>query len=134
MSIKVSSPTPVKKMLAQSDPDGDSWVMIRPITYRDDIMRGELLKQREILNDTMGRALTRNINMYRLRAEELWLTYDNARIVLVDDDGSETEPFKPRDEMTKSEFLDILAGLPSAVVIDWYTRMLEVNPDWSLPF
>lgn len=134
MSIKISAMTPVKKVLIESDASGDSWIMIRPITYRDDLVRGELLKEREVASDGIGGSMTKGINMYRLRAEELWLTYADAHIVFEDADGGQAEPFVPRDEMTKVEFMQALSDLSPSVVLEWHQRMVEVNPDWAYPF
>lgn len=132
MPIKNSAIAPVKKFLVDVDPSEDTWVMIKPITFRDDIARGELLKQRETYNtSTPGVMASKGLNMYRLRAEELWLTYDDAHIVLEDSDSS---LFKPRSEMTRNEFLQVLGSLPPAVILSWYSKMLEVNPDWAFPF
>jgi hypothetical protein len=134
MAIKISAMIPVKKVLSASDPSEDSWVMIKPITYRADLQRGELLKEREVANDAYGGSMTKGINMYRLRAEELWLTYADAHIVFEDEDGGETEPFSSRDDMTKADFMQALADLAPAVVLEWHRRMVEVNPDWAFPF
>jgi len=134
MAIHISAMTPVKKILVQSDPSEDSWVMIRPITYRDDLQRGELLKEREVASDAYGGSMTKGINMYRLRAEELWLTYADAHIILEDEDGEQSEPFSPHDEMGKANFMQALASLSPAVVLEWHRRMVEVNQDWAYPF
>jgi len=133
MTIQISAVMPEKKFLSEADPSNDTWVMIKPITYRDDMLRGELLKERETLNSPGGQAM-KGINMYRLRAEELWLTYVDAHIVLEDAEGNKTEPFKPCEEMTRAQFMEALASLPTQVVLEWYTRMLEVNQDWAFPF
>lgn len=128
MAIKVSEMTPVKKHLTGVDPSGDSWVLIKPITYRDDMQRGELLKEREMGAGGAGKG----INMYLLRAEEIWITYANAHIVLEDEDGKEAQPFT--EEMTKKEFMTVLEGLLPAVVFEWHGKLVEVNPDWAFPF
>jgi len=131
MPIKVSSPTPTKKFLP-SDPDGGSWVMIKPTTYRDELVRGEVLKEREVSSNGM---VSKGINIYRLHAEELWLTYADAHIVTSEEDGEPVcVPFKPREEMERGDFMDVLTGLPSAIVLEWHRLMTEVNPDWAYPF
>lgn len=134
MSIKVSPVTPVKKFLLRSDPSEDTWVMIKPITYRDDMLRGEVLREQEWASTMSGEAKSSGLNMYRLRAEELWITYHSAHIVIEDEDGNTREPFKPRDEMTRQAFMDALADLPTNVVLEWHEKMVEVNPDWRFPF
>jgi len=131
MVIKISPITPVKKELDQADPSGETYVMIKPITYRDDMARGELLKERETSNT--GRA-SKGINMYFLRAEELWLTYADAHIVLEDEDGKQSEPFGPREEMTRDDFMKALIALQPAIVFEWHQKIVEVNPDWAFPF
>lgn len=128
MAIKISAMTPVKKHLEGVDPSGDSWVLIKPITYRDDMLRGELLKEREMTTTGLGKGL----NMYQLRAEELWLTYAGANIVLEDEDGKEAQPFT--DEMTKAEFMAVVGPLVPAIVLEWHQKLVEVNPDWAFPF
>jgi hypothetical protein len=131
MAIKVSGMAPTKKHLDGVDPSGDSWVLIKPITYRDDMRRGELLKERETATTRAG-SVTKGINMYLLRAEELWLTYGGAHIVLEDKDGEETQPFS--DEMTKTEFMAALESLEPPIVLEWHMKLVEVNPDWAFPF
>ena len=136
MTVKVSPMGPVKKILEQADPTEDTWVMIRPITFREDMLRGEILKQRPITEDPVtGQQTSHGLNMYALRAEELWLTYHSCHIVLEDKEGDKIEPIgKPADEITRNEFMEGLTALPSYIVIEWYNLMLEVNPDWRYPF
>lgn len=128
MSIKTSAIAPVKKELIRVDPSGETYVMIKPITYRDDMMRGELLKEREV-SSAYG---SKGLNIYILRAEELWLTYASAHIVLEDEDGKQTEPFS--EEMTRTAFMEALSALQPAIVLEWHQMLVEVNPDWAFPF
>lgn len=131
--IKVSPTEPIKKILSESDPSEDTWVMVKPITYREDMQRGEILKQRQF-TETAAAQTMQGLNMYALRAGELWLTYHSCCIVLEDEEGNTSEPFKPVEEMTRREFMEALGNLPSEVVVEWYNAMLEVNPDWRFPF
>jgi len=131
MAIKISAMTPVKKELDRADPSGETYVMIKPITYRDDMMRGELLKEREVSSE--GRA-SKGLNMYLLRAEEMWLTYADGHITLEDEDGKQSQPFSPREEMTRAGFMEALSALPSNIALEWHQKMVEVNPDWAFPF
>ena len=139
MPIEASSIVPVKKILERSDGSKDTWVMIVPISYRHDMMRGEFLKDGRMVADAIsGIAKAVSVNPYGLRAEELWITYHNAHIVIKakNEDGVEetVEPFRPRDEMTRTEFMIALGSLPPHVVLEWYRMMLEVNPGWQFPF
>ena len=68
MPIKASSITPVKKELLRSDPSGDTWVLIKPVTNREDLLRGELLRTQEVSWDDEGRLATRVVvNQYILQ-------------------------------------------------------------------
>lgn len=132
MSIKAAPVGPVKRLLVDSDPSGDTWVMINPVTYREDMLRGEVLKTREISREG---SRMQSVNLYTLYAEEIWLTYDDARII-IDDDGEELVLFKPRTDMTKETFMAALTHkkMPPGVVLEWHTQVVEVNPDWMYPF
>lgn len=125
MPIKISAMTPQKKILSEADPSGDTYVMIKPVSYRDDMARGEFLKEREI-------ATGKGINMYTLRAEELWLTYAGVHIVLESEDDKQAQPFS--EGMTKASFMEALSALHTDVVLEWHSKMVEVNPDWAFPF
>jgi len=129
MPIKISAMAPVKKVLSRADPSLETYVMVKPITYRDDMARGELLKEREVSDGG-----SKGINMYLLHAEELWLTYADAHIVLEDEAGKQTQPFSSREEMTKASFMQALTELLPPVVLEWHQKMVEVNPDWAFPF
>lgn len=131
MAIKISPMTPVKKVLIVSDPSEDSWVMIKPITYRDDMMRGELLKERETSSESRA---SKGLNMYLLRAEEMWLTYADAHIILEDETDKQSQPFGPREEMVRADFMEALSALQPSIVFEWHQKMVEVNPDWAFPF
>ena len=128
--IKASPVGPVKKLLIDSDPSGDSWVMINPVTYREDMARGEVLKTRVIEGSNM-----QSVNLYKLYAEEIWLSYNDAHII-IDDDGEELILFKPREDMTRETFMAALTHekMPPPVILEWHTRVVEVNPDWMFPF
>lgn len=139
MPIEASSVIPVRKVLERSDETKDTWVMIVPISYRHDMIRGEFLKDGRMVADAVsGIAKAVSVNPYGLRAEELWITYHDAHIVVKtkDKDGKEieTEPFSQREEMTRTEFMIGLGSLPPHVVLEWYQKMLEVNPGWQFPF
>ena len=81
MPIKARSVVPVKKVLDKSDPTGDTWVMIQPITYRHDMERGEYLKDHRMEIDGFDMSERVSVNRYRLYATELWLSYpDNSEV------------------------------------------------------
>ena len=141
MAVKAGPTQPVKKLLDSSDPSGDTWVMIKPATYRDDILRGELLKDsRLVASGVQGVGMQSFVNQYALRAEEIWLTFEGAHLVLEGEDEkgkiSAEEPFKDktRANWSRGEFMDALDLLPPFVVIEWSRKVIEVNADWALPF
>ena len=137
--IKAASIVPVRKELTRADPSGQTWAMITPASYRQDMVRGEMLRNREYAVDDNYGVVTRvDVNIYRLHAEELWITYHSASIVLedVDDDGkpANVDLFRPKDEMTRSEFMVALGRLPRPVVSEWHQALVSVVPDWQYPF
>jgi len=139
MAIKASSTEATRSTLCRADgkaiDDDSTWVEVRPITFRDDIRRGELLRRIETVYGADGSMTQRaDVNNYALMAEELWLTYHNANIVIVAEDGEESNLFKPRDETSRDEFMGALGELPSYIVTAWRRSMLKVNPEWAVPF
>jgi hypothetical protein len=127
MTIKAADIVPVKKVLEKSDPSGDTWVMIRPITFRDDILRGDFLEGNKSL----------------LRAMELWITYPSkeelggtppCHIAVEGEDGKASEPFTDKESMGRMKFIEAIGELNPEVVLEWYQKMLEVNQDWVYRF
>ena len=135
MPIKASSVTPVKKELKRSDPSGDTWVLVRPATTREDLLRGELLKTQEVSWDDEGRIATRVVvNQYQLQLEEMWLTFAGGHVVLENEDGELKELFKKGEETTRSEFFADVARVPPPARNEWVSLVREVNPAWLYPF
>jgi hypothetical protein len=139
MPIKAVSTTPVKKILEESDPSGESWVMVLPASQRHEEQRGQHLKDRTIAYDERYGIVTKvNVNMATLWVEEIWILYGGAHIEIVDTDdgGKETTvmPFKPQGEMTYAEFKVAIDKLPKSVINEWHSKLVEVNDDWRLPF
>jgi hypothetical protein len=129
---------PQKHDLLIAAPDGGLSVYITPASFREDLMRGQYLQDnRYMATSEGGVARSVHVNQYGLKAEEIWITYHHADFSCTEiQDGKEVEvqPFKPRDEMTKSGFMRTLARLPTDVVLEWNSKVLEVNPDWQYPF
>lgn len=137
--IKAASVVPLKRELKRSDPSGKTWVMVTPSSYRQDMIRGEMLRNREYAaDDTYGVVTRVDVNIYMLHAEELWISYHSADIVLedVDKDGKAVKIglFKPKDEMTRSGFMTALGKLPRHVVTEWHQQVVSIVPDWQYPF
>lgn len=143
MSIKlapddVGDLVPQKHDLLTSMQDGSISVYITPASYREDLLRGQYLQDNRYVANAVGQ-ISQNVrvNQYGLKAEEIWITYHHAELACMEiQDGKEVEiqPFKPKAEMTKSEFMRLLGRLPSDVVLEWYSKVLLVNPDWKYPF
>jgi hypothetical protein len=143
MPIKAVDITPVKKELLSSDPSGDTWVMVRPITWRDDLVRGEQLKNKQTRLEAMAVTKATVVNSYSLRAHELWITYPSkdelsgakpCHIVVEHPDGSTSEPFGDKEEMGMQGFMQALEQMPPNLVLEWHNKMIEVNPGWAYPF
>jgi len=138
--IKAASVIPVKKVLDGVDPSGETWVQIKPATYRDEMVRGEMLKDRQYaIDDEYGVVTKVGVNLYQLHAEEIWICYHSAQIKIESTDEKTgkaivQEPFKPKEKMGRGEFMAELARLPRAVVSEWHRRVTEVNSDWQYPF
>ena len=134
MPIDVTTPVEVTKYLKMADESGQTWVKIKPVDYSAEIERDEALKNRKITPD--GTQL--QINLSSLWALEIWLTYVETNLVVNYRDGegnvTRTISFEPRSEMNRMEFLRRLTGLPPGIVYEWHSCVVEVVPDWAVPF
>jgi hypothetical protein len=134
MPIDVTTPVEVTKYLKMADETGQTWVKIKPVDYAAEIERDEALKNRKITAD--GTQL--QINLSSLWALEIWLTYVETNLVVNyrDQEGNITKTisFEPRSEMNRMEFMRRLAELPPGIVYEWHSCVVEVVPDWAVPF
>ena len=135
MPLKASPVTPVKKELSAADPSGDTWVLVKPVSTREDLARGELLKTQEVSWDDEGRIATRVVvNQIELQLRELWLTFGGGHIVLEHEGGKKEELFKKGEETTWSEFFEDVMKIPKTARNEWVRLVREVNPAWLYPF
>ena len=139
MPIK-AAPVEVKPItLIRSDPTGETIFYMRPMTGRDDIIRGELLRNGAYANDDVYGVVTKvEANLPELRVEELWMLYDHAQCVVVtgeEPNQEEAEPFQERGKMTHKQFREALWTLPSSVRTELWSRTIQqCAPGWLSPF
>ena len=138
MAIKVPAPVPVKKDLVETDPTKKTWVIFKPPNFAAETERSEMLSQRSIIPTPGGLRTQVDVNLHALWAVDLWVTYveTNLEIEFTDEDGKvvDSAKFAPRAEMGRAEFMRQLNKLPPSVVYEWHATMLEVVPDWAIPF
>jgi len=135
MAIKVSTQVDKTKYLKTTDPSGETYVVIRPPDFGMESERDEILKQRSM--DRAGRVNV-EVNLSTLWAIEIWLTYveTNLHVQYTDEQGEVVKEikFEPKDQMTRDQFLRRLGELPPGMVYEWHMRLVEVVPDWAVPF
>ena len=140
MPVKISAVVPQKVYLEETDLSGETYVEIRPPTYREHAEReGFLSANRRVSLANSGEVqIGNNANFAQLAALEVWLTYQstNLTVQFVDDEGKVVDEvsFKPREKMTREEFFEALYKLPASIVEEWHRAVLQVVPDWSIPF
>lgn len=139
MPIKAASVTPEKVELSGCDPSGDTWVMIKPITTREDLLRGELLKITEI-NWTGGIPVQHIlVNQYALMLEELYLTFGGGNIVM-EYPAEDGEPerrvilFEEGTDIPRRRFMEDVQKLPPEARDEWVQKMRGINQAWLFPF
>ena len=128
---------PVKVVLTQADPSGETWLLFRRPTWRDDELRGELLKDTRLVMTDGGLTKQVQVNPYLLRSEEIWILYIDGNLVIENSKGERTSLLKPKNEMTKEVFMQVLGDPRLGMDVAWeiHNRMIEeAAPDWRYPF
>jgi hypothetical protein len=133
MPIKAADLTAKEFRFTDFDPDDKTWVKVKPHSWQDDLERGEFLRTR---NYTSTNAVGTDVNNYALMQLEIWLTYEDSCIEVELPDGKTARLFKPRKDMSRSEFFEALADprLPPRFILAWHTFVIQMNGDWRLPF
>lgn len=139
MAIKVSAMTPRTVYLTEIDPEGRTYVVIRPPTFKEHTEREEFLAaNRRITISPDGAQVISTTNVATLTALELWLTYDstNLQVEFVDDDGNvvKTISFPPKDKIQREKFMALLMELPEWIIRAWHNAVVQVVPEWGIPF
>lgn len=140
--ITVSNFHPVSRDLRGADPTGETWVMVTPPGYAEEMERGRLLSKRSYSYDEAGLPITLvDVNTRMLFAEEIWLTYDSTNLEVdipaKDDDGNdivETITFLPRRQTSRAMFMKKLLQLPPSFVYEWRSAVVDVVRSWATPF
>jgi len=126
----VASVTPQKVYLKRWDPEGDTWVSIKPARMGDTMARSGAMPPLELLVDEEGR----NVQRLRLadsqrRLLECWLTFDSASIMEEDENGNPRPMFTKG--MARAEFEAAFKRLPIELAEEWHEAVLQVNPQWD---
>lgn len=133
-TIKVSTLVPQTRELREADPTGKTWVKIKPPGFEQEMERARLTTSRSY---RLGEVQV-NHNSRLLMADEIWLTYAGTNLeveIVLDEEGnSEIVKFKPPGETNRGEFMDSLLKLPPKVVNEWHAMVMDVVPEWNVPF
>lgn len=140
--ITVSTFSPVSRDLRGADPTGETWVMITPPGYAEEMERGRMLSKRSYTYDEVGLPVTFvDVNTRMLFAEEIWLSYHSTNMEVdipsKDEDDNDivvTITFLPRDKTTRAVFMGKLLQLPPAFVYEWRSAVVDVVRSWLTPF
>ena len=136
MAIKAVSIEVIPIPLIESDPSGETIFFMRPATGRDDIRRGDLLRNRAYAQDDVYGVVTKvEANLPELRVEELWLLYDHAECVIETGEDEKSEPFKEKKLMKRSDFMTALWMLPVEARSElWAATIALCAKGWLSPF
>jgi len=140
-TIKVSGFSPVSRDLRGADPTGETWVMIAPPGYAEEMERGRMLSKRSYTYDESGLPVTLvDVNTRMLFAEEIWLTYHSTNLEVdipsKDNDGEDIVvniTFLPRPKTTRAVFMGKLLQLPPSIVYEWRSAVVDVVRSWAAP-
>jgi len=133
MAIKASPVTP-QRYTFECDPDGQSWVDIKPVTGRMEEIRANLLTTQEIRFDDQGYPVRRVVvNPIQLSLEEMRLTLAGAHIVVENEQGEEESLFAD-ESVTREQFYNDIDKLPIAARREWVAAVRRFNTVWMYPF
>lgn len=137
MPIAVSEVTTHRHTFEQ-DPDGASWVEIKPVTARMEQQRAQLLSTQELGFDEAGYMTRRVIaNAWDVENEELRLTFEAGHIELALEGKEEPLVLFDKPSLTRAQFLEDmgkLAELAPGVRNSWIGVVRSRHPGWYSPF
>lgn len=122
---------PQTKYLEGWDPDGDTWVRIKPAGFVENSHRDELLKNRSEAFEPDGTwRIDTTVNNRTLWLEEIALTFAGTNLTV---DG---KPLFDKDDVPVAEFKKKISEInpPDALIQEWVELVREVNADWQYPF
>ena len=138
MPVRVSTPTNLTKKLVGLDQSGETYITLRPADFQAEQERGEALKNRTLVPMNGYWRTRTEVNLGDLWALEIWLAYVETNLVVefTDEHGKvvKTVSFKPRSETNRGEFMASLGQLPGEMVAEMHQKVLEIMPDWAVPF
>lgn len=117
--------------LEEWDPDGDTWVKIKPPGFEEARQREELLKKRkESLTEDGTLAIETSVNNRTLWAWEIALTFAGTNLT------ANGKPLFAEDTVSVTDFLTRLGEInpPDELIREWVLLVREVVPDWRFPF
>lgn len=138
--ITVSAAVPQRRELRGIDESGETFVMIRPPGLQERLSRGRLVSKQFSYYNADGAMVTGiDCNPVDLAIQEIWLTYENASLIveIESEEGTETISFEPRDKITYQDFMAKLNKVGSAsfgIISEWHLMVLDVVPGWRNPF
>jgi len=137
MPIKAVSLVAQRRELLDVDPSGDTWVYVRPVTGKEHLRRGELIRTRYF-----DAGLATDTNPVLLNQMEIYLssgdedgTIGNIVVIYGEDDDAKKRVFfeKKKTDYTQRTFLEELADLPITVFRSWHRQVIDVNQEWFYP-
>jgi hypothetical protein len=108
--------------------------LVKPISQREDLLRGELLKVTEVAWPDGIPAKRVIVNQYQLMLEEMWLTFAGGNVEMEAEDGTRTKFFVEGDKINRPRFMEDAYKLPPEVRDEWVLEVRRVNSAWQYPF
>lgn len=122
----------------------DTWALISPPTFRIAKLRSAVVGKGRTVNVSNTRISTGSeANVAALFAQEIWWTYEDTNLEVelplkIGEDGEVEEwekiVFAPRADEKQRDFLNKVDRLPLYIVYDWHNQVVDVIPEWQLPF
>lgn len=134
----VVSPVVSYRHVFEQDPDGASWIEIKPITARMEQQRAQLLSTQELGFDEAGYMTRRVIaNAWDVENEELRLTFEAGHIELAVEGQDEPLVLFDKPNLTRAQFMEDmnkLAEMAPGVRNSWIGVVRGRRPGWYSPF
>jgi len=122
----------------EQDPDGTSFVVVKPVTARMLQQRAQLLSTQELGFDEAGYMTRRVIaNAFDVENMELWLTFESGRIELAIEEEDKPLVLFDKPDISRTKFnedMNKLAEMAPSVRNSWIGVVRSRYPGWYSPF
>jgi hypothetical protein len=138
MPLKLKTPEEKEFQLLQSDPSGETTILVRQATMRENTLRADLwATASRIMRDGMGSEieLKQRISMPEIMEREVYLTLvacnieaESGPLFKFARDSSTGRPYL---SMSEAKFHEAWGMLPADVALEIHSKVIEVNPTWG---